>query len=160
MIRLNKVRFFLTGFIFIVACYFVRQVDFIMGSEVTEGYVIKEKDIVYEVDGKWLIMVAGDETRYYEAGMPPDKAGLLGEEVPVIYKKEEPRISKIYTFFGFWFSNIAYFIVPLFLWSAFSLSYIDKGEYLLLDFRNKRFGKTSQKSDNDPTDWPGPLKLE
>lgn len=158
MLRLDKTKLFLIGFCLILLCYFIRQVGFIQGSERTTGYVLDETAVVFEASGKLMLFPVGYNAIEYKSPFPSEYLGLL-PQVPIIYKKDDPSIAKVYTFFGFWFENIAYFLVPLFLWASFSLSYLDKGEYLTLDPRRFSFGR-SRKNKDFPSDWNDRMKLD
>lgn len=177
MIRLNKISLFLTGFLLIAACYFIRQLDFINGSEQAKGrlYIIENLQIddpasteltttivVFNTGKQWVAFEPGQRGALFAGDLPPQY--IPSEEVPVIYKKSDPVNAKPYTFFGFWFENIAYFLVPLFIWAAFSLSYLDKGESLTFNFRDRAFGKSLYREDpkdkHFPSDGPGRKRLE
>lgn len=158
MLRINKIQLFLIGFILITLCYFIRQVSFIRGSETTTGYVLDETAVVFEASGKLMLFPVGYDAIEYNHPFPSEYLGLL-PQIPIIYKKDDPSIAKVSTFFGFWFENIAYFLVPLFLWASFSLSYLDKGENLTLDLRRFSFGK-SKRGKRFPNDWNDRMKLD
>lgn len=173
VIKLNKFQLFLAGFAVILLCYFTRQITFIVNSERATGEVINETSpnwghsrpgsysstrlsypvIKFQAAGQELTFVGESNLDYN-----------TGDKVEVIYRKEDPKDAKIYSFFGFWFGKIAYFLIPLFLWAAFSLSYLDKGEYITLNFRNRSFGKSKYRKnagDKDlDGDWNQQMKLE
>jgi hypothetical protein len=62
--------------------------------------------------------------------------------VRVIYKDDDPYNAKIFSFFGFWWAGIILGLVPLALYSAVVLSFVAKGESVIVDlgkyFRKKK----------------------
>jgi hypothetical protein len=170
MIRLGKTGLFLAGFAVIVLCYFIRQLTFVVISERTTGEVISVSNetrrsgnrhsyrttsltypiVRFYIEGEQVIFKGESNLEY-----------VNGDKVDVLYEKDDPSEAKIYTFFGFWFGKAVWFGVVALVWLAFSTSYLDKGEYLTLNFREQAFGKSKHKEDKGlDGDWNDRMKLE
>lgn len=164
MFRLNRIKLFLLGVGVIMACYFARQLTFIAASAKADGIVLNVTNndslsmentlLSYPMVG----FSANGETYIFrgESNMNVAK----GDTVKVIYRSSNPSNAHIYSFTGFWLRNILWFIIPLVLWAAFSLSYLDRNEHLAINLRNPFKSKRNKKDPGLPGDWSGHKKLE
>jgi hypothetical protein len=65
--------------------------------------------------------------------------------VPVIYSASDLDNSYIYTFGGFYMTGILWMMVPMMLWTAFSLSFLDRTDKVVVSFRGIRVERLSDK---------------
>jgi hypothetical protein len=165
VIRLNRIKLLLLGVVLIAAFYFARQLTYILHSERTTGEVIAfTRSSSRKGGGYYTYPVVKYETDSFEVHFTaePNLDYSPGDKVPVIHDKKNLLDAEIYTFFGFWFSGLIWFIMIFLVWLAFATSYLGKKEVLQINLRSFSFRK--KKDDNNDRnldgEWPDKLKLE
>ncbi len=134
-IKLNRNNIFLIG-LFIIFIYLVlNRVDYIIGSNTTEGEVIKTRNhesiIKFQTDSK-EITFHGTTIMTLE----------IGEKVRVIYKVENPKNAKIYRFSGFWFIPILYCLLPLMVLTAAAFSFLAPSNIIIISYEKRKLNVT------------------
>lgn len=128
------------GVIFLV--YSIDRFRHIFGSEKVKG------EFVFYVDE----MVNGEKLSFpiiqyvvrdsaYQFKAKENTFYEPGQEVPVLLAKGDPDQPLLYTPGSFWFFPLLYFILPVLLWSSFSLSYIGSNEVVIISFSFPFFKK-------------------
>lgn len=162
MLRLNRITLFLLGLVVIMICYFARQLTFIASAEITEGTVINvtnSDSISLENTALSYPMVEFNANGNIQLFRAESNMNVTkGDKVKVIYQANEPSDAYIYSFTGFWLRNILWFIIPLVLWAAFSLSYLNRDEGLSLKLRTKR--RNDKNNHRLPHDWNENKRIE
>jgi len=140
-IYLNRNNILIIAIIIVFVYLVLNQTEKIRKSSTTTGTVtgieIRENKlnrhetsrsaiIRFEYEGD-TIYFTGEQNVNYE----------LGEQVKVIYKKENPNKAKVYSFAGFWLAPLFYCIIPLWLLSALVLSLMNKNDKLVINLRKK-----------------------
>jgi hypothetical protein len=123
--------------------YFLNRIKYIAGSEKTEGTFVfyaldenpEEGKLVYPV----IEYTVEGEVRQFKG--PEGVAFKLNEKVPLLLEDGNKESPLLYTIGYFWLYPLFYVILPLIVWSAFSLSYINKDEHVLIDLKYPFFKK-------------------
>ncbi|MDQ3048227.1 MAG: hypothetical protein M3R27_11820 [Bacteroidota bacterium] len=136
MIKLNKINCFLLGLGFIFIFYFINRLDYIIGSEKASGKLIG-----------YLLDDEGEQHRYfpiveytwkdkvYRCRGRENAAIAEKKEIPVLLENGDPYQPVIFTLGSFWLYPLFYALLPIVLWAAFSLSYVGKGEHLMIGWK-------------------------
>lgn len=59
----------------------------------------------------------------------------IDEKVPVIFLKDDPDTSYVYSFIGFWYSGLLWCLLPVMLYSAFVYAFIKKNQYIEIQLK-------------------------
>jgi hypothetical protein len=148
LIKLNRMQCFLIGIGIIFLFYFLNRTKYIFNSEKVQGkfiFYVSENDslegklfypvVEYEVKGK-VYRFRGREGASYE----------LNEELPVLLKDHDPERPVLYTIGSFWLYPLFYVILPVIIWAAFSLSYVNKNEKVVINLKYPFFKKENEGS--------------
>lgn len=65
----------------------------------------------------------------------------VDERVPVLLQDHDPGKPMVFTLTSFWLYPLFYIILPILIWAAFSLSYVQKNEKVLIDLKYPFFRK-------------------
>lgn len=133
-IKLTRLSFCWIGLGIIILYIFLNRFNFIWGSSITEGRVdafriiisatnsYNEPVIKFFVDSK-EITFTDDNNLDLE----------LGQNVTVIYKKDNPGNARVYSFTGFWLNSIIWALIPTIIFLAAIFSFMNKQDYILID---------------------------
>lgn len=144
MLKLNKLQTFLIGLLAIALFYIINRGNQLIGTEQVEGkllyYVEVDTNIergieIYPVIGFEYNGTAHEFNGRERASYKKDKI------IPILVKDKNPKEPIIYTLGTFWLYPLFYCLLPLLIWAAFSLSYIDKKEQLIIHLKYPFFKK-------------------
>lgn len=118
------------GILIISLYYFLNKYEFIRKAEFTNGKAL------YYSNGRMqpLRIEFTVDTLYYSFEAEPNVTYKQGELLPVIYLKSNPQKAHVYNFLGFWYNGLIYCLVPLCIWCALLLSWIEKNEIITLSY--------------------------
>ena len=138
----NKMVWIGIGIIFLI--YFINKFTFIIGSEFTDGKIIKihtaksrgryGRGITYQYP------VIEFKIKDYVVTFTSDKDYLehtRGDIVPVIYKTANPTDARMFTLTGFWLVGwtAPILFVSLLVWFSFSTSFFSKKTVFEFEYR-------------------------
>lgn len=142
MIKLKRTPFFLIGFAMIFCIYFLcRIIPVMSGEQTTAEFVFYVEEDTH--DGKLIFPIfeypvkdtvfqfKGREETTYE----------LGEKVPVLLLKGDFNQPVLYTFGSYWAFPLVFLILPVAIWTAFSLSWLSKRERVEIQLKKPFFRK-------------------
>jgi hypothetical protein len=142
MIKLSRTSCFTAGILLIAFVWFAERMRFVAGSSKVSGkFVFYIEEVVDNEKIYFPIIEYEHKSKYtqkdtvYEFRAKENTMYEKGEEVPVLLRDGDPEWPMLYTVGGFWLPPLAYYILPLMLWSAFCFSYIGKKEKVLIGFR-------------------------
>lgn len=143
MIRLNKIQCFLLGVGIIFLFYFLNRVNLIIGGEKVKGtfvFYVEDNDTT---EGKLVYPVIEFQYRnsVYKFKGREGSSFMLNQNLPVLLKHKDPDKPLLFTVGAFWLYPLFYLILPVLLWSAFSLSYITKNEVVKIKMKYPFFSK-------------------
>jgi hypothetical protein len=143
MIRLNKTQCFIAGFGILFLFYFLNRAKFIIGSEKVAGtfvFYVEDNDTT---EGKQFYPII--EFKYkdsvYRFKGREGSSYKLNQKLPVLLKNKNPDKPMLFTLESFWLYPLFYMILPVIIWSAFSLSYVTKNETLEINLKYPFFRK-------------------
>jgi hypothetical protein len=143
LIHLNKVQCFLSGVAIIFIFYFLNRAKIITGAEKVKGtfvFYVEDNDTA---EGKLFYPVI--EFKYkekvYRFKGREGTSYELNQEIPVLLEHKDPDKPLVFTTGSFWLYPLFYLILPLIIWSAFSLSYVTKNEVVEINIRYPFFRK-------------------
>ena len=151
MLQLNRRKIYSALIALLLLAHFFPCFYFLIGSETTEGKIV---DVKIWTSGsrkakrKHVVPIAQIEvnhTRYTILG--PDYPDLamaddIGDVVPIVYKKSNPKNAYFYTLTGFWFSNYINWLVVILLITCAVFSFIDSSQLLIFRYNTTLEGKT------------------
>lgn len=118
------------GVLIISLYYFLNKYEFIRKAEFTNG-----KALYYSNGGMQPMRIEFTvDTLYYSFEAEPNVTYKQGELLPVIYLKSNPQKAHVYNFLGFWYNGLIYCLVPLCIWCALLLSWIETNEIITLSY--------------------------
>ncbi|MBL0048378.1 MAG: hypothetical protein IPP32_09830 [Bacteroidetes bacterium] len=126
-LKLTKSKILWIGFGIIGLYYFLNKIDFMIHASFTDGKAVRYTTIQFEENLKLYEFTAVKNVHY-----------LIGEKVPVIFLSAHPETAYVYSFFGFWYYGILYSIIPILVWAAFVLAFVDEEAKFYLSFLGKR----------------------
>ncbi len=126
-LKLTKSKILWIGFGIIGLYYFLNKIDFMIHASFTDGKAVCYTTIQFEENLKLYEFTAVKNVHY-----------LIGEKVPVIFLSAHPETAYVYSFFGFWYYGILYSIIPILVWAAFVLAFVDEEAKFYLSFLGKR----------------------
>ncbi len=126
-LKLTKSKILWIGFAIIGLYYFLNKIDFMIHASFTAGKAVRYTTIQFEENLKLYEFTAVKNVHY-----------LIGEKVPVIFLSAHPETAYVYSFFGFWYYGILYSIIPILVWAAFVLAFVDEEAKFYLSFLGKR----------------------
>lgn len=141
--KLNQTKFFITGILLILLCYFsTRIIKVVLGQEVSGTFVFYvEEDspdgklispiIEYKLNDS-IYRLKGEEGNSYKPA----------ETVPVLIQNNDTNRAIEYTIGSFWLFPMVYWILPLTIWTAFSLTWLGKKDKLEIRMSRPFFKKT------------------
>lgn len=118
------------GVLIISLYYFLNKYEFIRKAEFTNGKAL------YYSNGRMqpLRIEFTVDTLYYSFEAEQNVTYKQGELLPVIYLKSNPQKAHVYNFLGFWYNGLIYCLVPLCIWCALLLSWIETNEIITLSY--------------------------
>lgn len=134
------------GIILIFVCYFVLRARTYKQSEFTVGVVMNDQQNKPTFAGDIemnLYYFIGDEEYCVPTYQYPDKENSI---VCVRYKPESPEKGSIYTRGDFWFLKMLWLLLPIMVWAALVLSFVD--EYDKVEFILSRRKHCKNNPDN------------
>lgn len=125
-LKFTRGRLLVLGFLLFVVCYFLQRTRAFRQSEFVVGVVVNDEQNEPTFTGEIMMnlyyFVGADEycvpTYQY-----PEKENSI---VTVRYKASSPEKGDIYTRGEFWLLNMLWLILPMMLWTAFVLSFIEE----------------------------------
>jgi hypothetical protein len=143
MIALKRGQAFLLGFFIIFSFYAADKIIFICKARVTEGEImgvqkgrrVNTVRVRFETATE-IVQFALLENLDYRAG----------DKVKVIFDPAHPTHAYLFTFFTFWMRGLLLMLIPLFVWSAFSLSFMEKEDRLYLSFKGIRVVRAEERA--------------
>jgi len=144
MLKLNRIQTFFIGLVAIFLFYIINRGNQIIGSERVDGKLLYyiEVDTNMEI-GMQIFPVIGFEYNS-ESIMFNGREGSNYEKnknIPLLIKNKNTQEPIIYTFETFWLYPLFYCILPFVIWAAFSLSYIEQRELLIINLKYPFFKK-------------------
>jgi hypothetical protein len=143
LIRLNKIQCFLVGIGIIFLFYFLNRAKYIMSSEKIAGtfvFYIEDNDTT---EGKLFYPII--EFQYkdsvYRFKGREGSSFELNQVIPVLLENKDPSKPLVFTVGSFWLYPLFYLMLPLLIWSAFSLSYVNKNEVVTIALKYPFFKK-------------------
>lgn len=136
MIRINRMMCFVAGLFIIALFYFCNRLQFIIGAEKINGHLLAYEKV--ETPQEILVYPVVEFEYKGEAHSfhGRENSSLeFDKEIPLLIRDEDPSAPLIFTLKSFWLYPLFYALLPLVLWSAFSLSYIAKGEYVQIGLK-------------------------
>ena len=142
MLLLSRKKFLLIAFSAFLIYFLAFKLKFLIGSSYADGKIIAFQ-AGYRALSPLVEFTADNKVYQFigDAGLDDD----VDKEVRVVYKTDNPQHAKIFSFFGFWWSGIIYGLVPLLLFSALILSFVAKGESVVIEYR--RYFKKKDESE-------------
>lgn len=143
MIKLSRIQCFVIGLGIISLFYFLNRTKHIFNGEKVQGtfvFYITENDSL-EGQLTYPIIEYRIKDSIYRFRGREGTSYKLNESLPVLLEDHDPDRPLLYTIGAFWLYPLFYWILPVLLWTAFSLSYIGKNEKLVLNFRYPFFKK-------------------
>jgi len=137
---------FFLGIGIIALFYFINRARYIIGSEKIAGtfafYVEEETP-----EGKlfYPIIEYTNKDSVFRFKANEGTSYKVNEKVPVLLQNGDPNRPLLYTFGAFWLYPLFYWILPVIIWAAFSLSYINKNEVAVINFQYPFFRKEKKK---------------
>lgn len=151
MLRLTKMQCFFLGVGIIAMFCFLNRMRYIIGSEkITGTFVFYVEEETPEGKLFYPIIEYTKKDSVFRFKAAEGTAYKVKEKVPVLLRNGDPNLPLLYTFGAFWLYPLFYWILPLLIWSAFSLSYINKNEVVLINLKYPFFrkGKKALPKDN------------
>jgi hypothetical protein len=143
LIKLNRIQCFLFGLGIICLFYVLNRSRYIVNADRVEGkfvFYVSENDTT---DGALVYPVIEYEVKdsAYRFKGREGSAFELNEHVPVLLEDHDPNRPMLFTTGSFWLYPLFYIILPVLIWAAFSLSYIQKNEKVLINMKYPFFRK-------------------
>lgn len=145
--KLNRIHILLIGVAVVILYLFLNRLDFIWGSNITSGQVIRfekwnaklhtDGNLLYTSDGlpfKAPLIEFIHEGQEYTFMGESDVEVKLNEQVQVIYKLSDPKDAEIYSFTGFWLTPIIYSLLPLMIVIAAVFSFLKPNDTIGINF--------------------------
>jgi hypothetical protein len=151
LLKLSKIQCFLLGIGIIFLFYVLNRCQFVLGAEKAEGtfvFYVAENDTTGEKLVYPVIEYRVKDSVFQFKGRE-GSSYKLNEKIPLLLRKKEDPV--VYTLESFWLYPLFYVLLPILLWAAFSLSYVNKNETVFINWRYPFFRK--EKKD------PGKQKL-
>jgi hypothetical protein len=143
LIRLNRIQCFLFGIAIILLFYFLNRSKIIIGSEKAVGTFIFYVEDNDSTEGKLFYPVI--EFRYRDSVFRfngrEGSSFDLNQKVPVLLEHGNPEKPILFTIESFWLYPLFYWILPVLVWAAFSLSYVTKNELVEVRIKYPFFKK-------------------
>ncbi len=138
MFKLNRIQTFFIGIVIIFLFYIVNRGNKIIGAEQINGellyYVSLDATAEKQLEIYPVIGFEYDKKAYTFYGR--EGAGYEKNKIiPLLIKNKNTKEPIICTLETFWLYPLFYCLLPLAVWAAFSLSYIDKKEELLVNLK-------------------------
>jgi len=145
MLKLTKFQCFFFGLGIIALFYFVNRTKYIIGSEkITGTFAFYVEDETPEGKVFYPIIEYAIKDSIFRFKGAEGTSYELKEKVPVLLQKKDPDQPLLYTIGSFWLYPLYYWILPLIVWAAFSLSYISKNEVVLMSLKYPFFRKNKE----------------
>lgn len=148
MLRINRIQCFLLGLGVIFLFYLLNRTNQIIGSEKVKGTMVFYVEANDSIEGKVFYPVVEFEYKdsIYRFKGKEGASFEIKEEVPVLLRNKNPETPLVFTIVWFWLYPLFYVILPLALWTAFALSYVNKNETVEINLKYPFFRK--QKNTN------------
>jgi hypothetical protein len=143
LLRLNRTQCYLLGLGIIFLFYFLNRSKFIIGSEKVQGTFVFYVVDIDTVEGKLIYPVIEYEVKdsVYRFQGKEGTAYRLNEKLPVLLQEGDPDKPLLYTIGSFWLYPLFYTLLPVLIWSAFALSYVNRNEKVLINLKYPFFRK-------------------
>ncbi len=136
-IRLNRIRIMFIGLLIISTFLIINRMVIINECEFTKGTV--KKIVVNHSPGNGAIssitplidFIYKGQTITFEATANINLE--MGENVDVIYKKDNPANAEVFSFVGFWLIPIIYCLLPILFLLTATYSFLAANNFLVVD---------------------------
>jgi len=145
MLRLTKIQCFLFGLGIIALFYFINRAKHIIGSEkITGNFAFYVEEDTPEGKLVYPIIEYRIKDSIYRFKGEEATAYKVNQKVPVLLQGKDHDRPMLYTIGAFWLYPLFYWILPLIIWAAFSLSYVRKNERVLINLKYPFFRKQKE----------------
>jgi len=147
MLKLSKLKLLLLGLGFIFLLYLLNRLSLIITSEKVQG------TFVFYIDEAGDVKTPQSDNLFFpiiEYRMKDSVYQFRGrensiysphEKVEILLEGKDPDRPLLYNLSSFWLFPLFYWILPVIVWAAFSLSYINENERLCIDLKYPFFRK-------------------
>jgi hypothetical protein len=153
MLRINKIQCLLLGLGVIFLFYFLNRLNHILSSEKVNGTMVFYVEDNDSLEGKLFYPVI--EFKYkdslYRFQGAEGSSYEINESIPVLLKQDDPERPLLFTLQSFWLYPLFYVILPVMLWAAFSLSYVNKNEVVEINLKYPFFKKKKKSGELEKT---------
>ncbi len=143
MLKLSKLQCFFFGLFLIGLIYGAERCRHIIGSEIVTGkfafYIDEEINTMEQVKYPIIEYIIKDSA--YQFRGKENTVYTEGETVPVLLRGKNPDNPLLFDLNSFWLFPLFYFLLPLLIWVAFAMSYIDKNDIVEIGFKPPFFRK-------------------
>lgn len=136
MLKLSKIQSFLLGLAIIFLFYFLNRLNHIIGSEKVIGtFVFYIEEVVKEEKVSFPIIEYTIKDSTYQFRGRENTSYEINEKVPVLLERKNPDYPLLFSIQSFWLYPLFYWVLPVIIWAAFSLSYIHANEKVVINFK-------------------------
>ena len=107
--------------------YCLNKWEFIRHAGFAQGHAVFENQLVFKLDSNLISFAAVRNMEY-----------ARGEEVTVIYSIANPQLAYVFSFFGFWYEGLILTLIPIAVWSAYVLAFMDPEQKLYCSLWSKQ----------------------
>lgn len=142
-LKLNRNIIFIFVVTIILLFAVINRYDYIFKSKVTTGYVSLARTeglsgaLGLGFSQKIHVIAFSVGKKKYSIESESNAKLKIGQEVKVIYKKDDPNNAYVYNFTGFWLAPLLYSIIPLLFISAALLAFFDKEDCFVITLGKK-----------------------
>jgi hypothetical protein len=147
MLKLNQSKLLLLGLGFIFLFYLCNRLSIIISSGKVQGtfvfYINEAGNVEMPSDNNLFFPIFEYRMKdsVYQFQGRENSSYVLHEKVDILLEGKDPDRPLLYTWSSFWLYPFLYWILPVIVWSAFSLSYINDNERLSIDLNYPFFIK-------------------
>lgn len=110
--------------------YCLNKLEFIRHAGFARGHAIFEDQVVFKIDSEIIAFAAVKNVEYRR-----------GEELSIIYSKANPQQAYVFGFLGFWYEGLIFTVIPIAVWSAYVLAFVDPKKTLYCSLWAKKGAK-------------------
>jgi hypothetical protein len=151
MIKLGRIQVLLAGIVLIALACFANRLSHLVGTEKLPGHFVfyVEED---SPEGKNVFPIIEYRIKdsVYQFRAREGSSYVPGEEVGVLIKNGDHDNPVLYTPGSFWAYPLFYFLLPVVIWIAFSISYVTRNEHVEVKFGPPFFAKKRSRMETGP----------
>jgi hypothetical protein len=138
-VKLSRNKIYLIGVTVILLFVIINRANFIYGSKFTTGKVIRIGKLSIQEYGHVGTSMSVPIIQFFNNSNVITIEGeknadlTIGEEVKVVYKKDNPESAAVFSFGGFLVPGLLYSLIPLLLISAATFSFLDPSDLIVID---------------------------